>query len=70
MYTGKVNRLKYTFVVKPGANPNDIKLAYRGATKVRVNDAGQLEVFTPMGGFQDENPFAYQDVQERTHALR
>jgi len=62
MYSGTVNRLKYTFVVKPGADPNRIKLAYRGATAVRVTKAGQLQVATPVGGFQDDTPYAYQEV--------
>ncbi len=62
VYTGTVNRLKYQFVVKPGANPSQIRLAYRGATAVRLNEAGQLEVSTPVGGFQDDKPYAYQNV--------
>jgi hypothetical protein len=33
IYAGTVNRMKYTFVVKPGADPNRIKLAYRGRTR-------------------------------------
>ena len=27
VYTGSVNRLKYTFMVKPGSDPNQIRLA-------------------------------------------
>ena len=42
VYSGTVNRMKYHFLVKPGADPRVIKLAYRGATGVRVSDAGQL----------------------------
>ena len=61
MYSGTVNRLKYEFVVQPGADPARIRLAYRGAT-VRLNDTGQLEVSTPAGGFQDDAPMAYQEV--------
>jgi hypothetical protein len=30
VYAGNPERLKYTFVVKPGADPDQIKLAYRG----------------------------------------
>jgi len=60
-YSGTVNRLKYEFVVRPGADPTRIRLAYRGAS-VRLNEAGQLEVSTPAGGFQDDAPAAYQEV--------
>ena len=62
IYTGTVNRLKYRFVVKPGTDPNIIRLAYRGASSTAINDAGQLEVKTPVGGFKDDRPYTYQDV--------
>jgi hypothetical protein len=61
VYSGTVNQLKYTFVVKPGADPGQIKLAYRGATGVGLTDSGQLTVTTPVGGFADERPTAYQE---------
>lgn len=32
LYSGSVNRMKYHFLVKPGADPRMIRLAYRGAT--------------------------------------
>ncbi len=63
-YSGTVNRLKYEFVLQPGASPEAIRLAYRGAT-VEVNAEGQLEVSTPSGGFRDEKPYAYQEVDGR-----
>lgn len=63
VYAGKVNQLKYTFLVKPGADPNQIRLAYRGATSVRLSKEGQLEISTPLGGFNDEKPYSYQEVK-------
>ena len=62
IYTGTVNQMKYTFVVKPGADPNQIRLAYRGASEVRINSDQQIEVMTPVGGFHDEKPYSYQEV--------
>jgi hypothetical protein len=61
VFSGTVHRLKYEFLVHPGADPTHIRLAYHGA-KVGVNEAGQLEVSTPAGGFQDQAPVAYQIV--------
>ena len=58
-YEGTVNRLKYRFVVRPGADPRQIRLAYRGAD-VSVTDAGRLRVNTGAGGFEDDTPYAYQ----------
>ena len=60
VYRGTVNRLKYTFLVHPGADPEQIRLAYRGA-EVSLDQAGQLQVVTPAGGFQDDKPYAYQE---------
>jgi len=61
-YYGTVDRLKYEFIVHPGADPAQIRLAYRGATGVAFNGAGQLEVETPIGGFADDRPVAYQEI--------
>ena len=69
IYEGTNNRLKYNFVVRPGADPNQIKLAYRGASSVSMNHAGNgaggLEVSTPVGSFSDKPPVSYQEVDER-----
>jgi hypothetical protein len=62
VYSGTVNKLKYEFVVAPGADPKNIRLAYQGATDVSLAETGELAVKTPLGGFQDDKPFAYQDV--------
>jgi len=62
VYSGTADRLKYEFVVRPGSDPSVIRLAYRGASAVRLNGAGELEVETPVGGFRDERPLAYQET--------
>jgi hypothetical protein len=63
VYTGTDDRLKYTFLVRPGADPEQIRLAWRGATGVQVSEAGELEVSTPAGVFRDEKPYVYQEVE-------
>jgi hypothetical protein len=65
VFNGTATRLKYMFVIHPGADPGRIKLAYRGATAVTLTKAGELEVSTPVGGFRDERPYAYQEVEGR-----
>jgi len=57
---GTPGRLKAEFLVSPGADPAAIRLNYRGATEVRLNEQGQLEVITPAGSFVDEAPQAFQ----------
>jgi hypothetical protein len=63
-YSGTVNRLKYQFAVGPGADPAEIRLAYRGVSGVTINGDGQLEVSTPAGGFHDDAPYAYQHTPD------
>jgi hypothetical protein len=60
-YYGAGGALKYEFVVQPGADPGQIRLAYRGAESAALNAAGQLAVTTPVGGFTDDVPVAWQD---------
>ena len=62
VYSGTVDRLKYQFVVKPGADPGQIRLSYRGASQVQIGRDGTLEVETPLGGFSDDRPYSYQDA--------
>jgi hypothetical protein len=65
VYSGTATRLKYTFLVKPGADPAQVRLAYRGVKGIRLNEAGQLEIETAPGGFRDDKPYAYQEVDGR-----
>ncbi|HMV84552.1 MAG TPA: SBBP repeat-containing protein [Blastocatellia bacterium] len=65
VYAGTVNRMKYSFVVKPGADPKQIKLAYRGAEAVRINADGELEIATPVESFKDDRPVSHQEVNGR-----
>ncbi len=57
---GSANRLKYEFIVHPRADVRDIRLAYRGARSVRLIAPGRLRVGTPVGGFSDARPVAFQ----------
>jgi hypothetical protein len=70
IYAGTVNRLKYSFLVKSGADPERIRLAYRGVSSLSITDAGQLEVQTPVRGFQDDRPVSYQEVEGRAVEVR
>ncbi len=64
VYTGVGGRLKYTFVVRPGADPKRIALAYRGATAVQVSPEGRLAVSTPVGLLEEDTPYVYQEAGE------
>jgi len=61
-YYGTTEKMKYEFIVHPGSDPSLIRLAYRGASAVEVNGEGRLEVRTPAGGFADDRPVGYQEI--------
>ena len=62
LYSGTFNRMKYEFIVHPGADPSRIRLAYRGAESATLTDEGRLAIATPVGGFEDDVPVAWQEV--------
>jgi hypothetical protein len=63
IYYGTVDRMKYEFIVHPGADPSRIKFAYRGAESVTLTEKGRLAIATPVGGFEDDVPVAWQEVE-------
>ena len=63
--SGTAGTLETTFVVRPGADPTAIRLAYRGATAVRLEPDGSLVVDTPLGSITEHAPVAYQEIGGR-----
>jgi hypothetical protein len=53
---------KSTYVIQPGADPGRIRLAYRGGRSVTVTSLGRLRVSTGTRAFEEERPYAYQQV--------
>lgn len=61
---GYGDALKYDFIVAPGADPDIIKLEYRGADKIRLKQ-GNLEVTTSVRSFTEDKPYVYQIIDEQ-----
>ncbi|MFN7926696.1 MAG: hypothetical protein U0Y68_01930 [Blastocatellia bacterium] len=61
IYRGTGEQMRYELLVKPGANPAQIKLAYRGASAVKLTPTGQVEVRTPLASWLEAKPIAYQE---------
>jgi hypothetical protein len=61
-YQGAGGKLKYEFIVAPGADANQIQMAYSGADSLKVDKAGNLVIATPWGTLKDEKPFVYQTI--------
>ncbi len=62
---GDVQRVKYEFRVKPGADPHQIRLRYRGGDALRLESSGELAVDTPLGALRDQRPFSFQESNGR-----
>lgn len=65
IYRGQGGQLKYEFVVKPGADPRQTRLAYRGIEGLSLSDAGDLVLKTASGELRDSRPVAYQEIKGR-----
>lgn len=61
VHRGAGQQMKYEFLVKPGASAAHIKLAYRGASAVKLTPTGALEIRTPLATWSDAKPVAYQE---------
>jgi hypothetical protein len=62
-FYGQGRHLEYDIVVKPGADPNQVKFAYQGVQKLEVTPAGDLALVLPDGGrLLQKKPVAYQEI--------
>ncbi len=52
-------RLKYDFVLKPGADVNDIQIRYEGVNRL-ILSRGALKITTSVGKIIESEPFVYQ----------
>jgi gliding motility-associated-like protein len=60
----KNNRLKYDFVVRPGGKISDIKIEYKGAKEMFIDQDGSLFINTLLGEIREEKPVSFQDGQK------
>jgi hypothetical protein len=59
---GEGGKLKYEFHLKPGSSVEDVRLAYRGAERLKVGTGGELLVQTSLGVLKDAAPVSYQRI--------
>ena len=59
---GQAGELKYEFRVRPGASVQDIRLAYRGATGLRRDDAGALRSTPASASCATRRRSTYQEI--------
>ncbi|HOX81924.1 MAG TPA: PKD domain-containing protein [Chryseolinea sp.] len=54
------NNLKYDFIVRPGADPSQIKIDYCGVYGIEKSDDESLKIKTSVGSLTELKPFSYQ----------
>ncbi|GAC1446143.1 MAG: SBBP repeat-containing protein [Pyrinomonadaceae bacterium] len=70
IYYGNQGQLEYDFIVKPGADPQAIKMRFNGASGVKLNAQGELALQTADGGeVVQHKPIVYQMVAGEKRAI-
>ena len=62
-------RLEFDFVVAPGADPDAIRFRFAGADSLRLDDRGDLVLYTPGGRVVQHAPIAYQTINGTRHEV-
>jgi len=62
-------KLKYDFVVKPGADPSRIVLDYQGAEKLALQSDGSVLATSPMGEVEEAKPVCFSGREEVASAF-
>lgn len=69
VYYGNGRQLEYDFIVAPGADSDQIRLAFLGASRAELDPKGALILHTGSGRLRQEPPVAYQEVSGRRQAV-
>jgi PKD repeat protein len=62
------NNLKYDFIVKPGANPAQIRIEYDGVEGIEKLD-DELEIKTIVGSLTEQKPYSYQAIDNKRQTV-
>lgn len=62
VYYDRYGELEHDFIVAPGADPNAIRLCFKGAGKISLDKAGNLILRTAVGDVVLRAPIVYQAV--------
>ena len=62
LYYGNQGQLEYDFLLAPGANPDAIQLAFKGADQIEVDSGGDLMLDLANRSLRLVQPVAYQEI--------
>ena len=69
VYYGNQQQLEYDFIVAPGADPQDIRLAFEGVDKLEVDAQGDLVLHAAGGQIRQHKPIIYQEVDGKRRKI-
>jgi hypothetical protein len=69
VFSGRRDRLEYSFRLTPGADPARIRMQYAGASSLALGARGALRINTPLGALEDARPLSYQRIRGRRRAV-
>ncbi|MEW5977316.1 MAG: SBBP repeat-containing protein [Acidobacteriota bacterium] len=69
VYYGNERNLEYDFVLRPGADPNLIRLAFEGAERISLEENGDLLMRIGSRLIRQRRPRIYQELSEVDHTL-
>lgn len=61
--------LRYDVIVRPGANPDSVRMKYSGAQNIRVLPNGNLAYDTSLGTVEERGLFVYQTINGRKQQI-
>jgi uncharacterized protein (TIGR03437 family) len=62
VYYGNHGKLEYDFVLRPGADPSRIRVAYSGLKNLRIDKEGNLLLAAESGEIRQRRPAVYQEI--------
>ena len=62
-FYGNNRQMEYDIIVKPGASPSRVQLAYQGIEGLHVTDEGNLEIALKEGKIIHKKPYVYQEIE-------
>jgi beta-propeller repeat-containing protein len=69
VYYGNQQQIEYDFVVAPGADPDAIKLDFDGASRIRVDEGGDLVLNAGDSEVRQRKAVVYQEVEGRRQEI-
>ena len=69
VYYGKEGSLEYDWIVSPGADPRQIRIAFENADRLRIDPHGDLVITSGDGEYRHKRPVVYQEIDGQRVAV-